>query len=237
MKKLLGILVLGLLWCNVSFALSQSNAIDNFFSERKLHKSEGIWGGKGIVEAYVKNGNQLRTIRISGGRGKSGATTGVAQDSGNFFSGTGKTYYRNGKFHSNCSLIIEFHSSNSGSWQCEELSASLTRIWPSNLESHNAKFGDSDLEKLELASMIDKAKDTCKSLGFKPGTEKFADCSLKLYTQRIELAAQNNQTVVMQPQSSGSNTMTIYDPVRDNQRLIDQGMKMITGRCTVGFDC
>jgi len=40
----------------------------------------------------------------------------------------------------------------------------------------------------------------------------------------------------MQPQSSGSNVMTIYDPVRDNQRLIDQGMKMLSGRCTLGID-
>ena len=78
---------------------------------------------------------------------------------------------------------------------------------------------------------------TCKSLGFTAGTEKFADCSLKLYSQSVELAAKNNQTVVMQPQSSGSNVMTIYDPVRDNQRLIDQGMKMLSGRCTLGIDC
>ena len=91
--------------------------------------------------------------------------------------------------------------------------------------------------KVELASMIGKAKSTCKNLGFTPGTEKFADCGLKLYSQSVELAAKNNQTVVMQPQSSGSNVMTIYDPVRDNQRLMDQGMKMITGRCTLGYDC
>ena len=45
--------------------------------------------------------------------------------------------------------------------------------------------------KVELESMIDKAKDTCKSLGFEEGTEKFADCGLKLYTQSVELAAKN----------------------------------------------
>ena len=113
----------------------------------------------------------------------------------------------------------------------------FNRLWPTDLSSHNAKFGGSDSEKIEMASMIDKAKDTCKSLGFKDGTEKFADCALKLYSQSVELAAKNNQTVVMQPQSSGSNVMTIYDPVRDNQRLIDQGMKMLSGRCTLGIDC
>ena len=100
----------------------------------------------------------------------------------------------------------------------------------------NKKIVEED-ENIEIASMIDKAKDTCKSLGFNEGTDKFSDCSLKLYSQSVELAAKNNQTVVMQPQSSGSNVMTIYDPVRDSQRLMDQGMKMITGRCTLGYDC
>ena len=85
--------------------------------------------------------------------------------------------------------------------------------------------------------MIDKAKDTCKSLGFNEGTDKFADCALKLYSQSVELAAEKNQTVVMQPQSSGSNTMTIYDPVRDSNALIKQGQRMLSGRCTLGIDC
>ena len=85
--------------------------------------------------------------------------------------------------------------------------------------------------------MIDKAKDTCKSLGFKEGTEKFSDCSLKLYSQSLELAAEQNQTVVMQPQSSGSNKMTIYDPVRDSRALMKQGQRMLSGACTLGIDC
>ena len=91
--------------------------------------------------------------------------------------------------------------------------------------------------KVKLASMIDKAKDTCKSLGFEEGTEKFADCSLKLYSQSVELAAEQNKTVVMQPQSSGSNVMTIYDPVRDNNALIKRGQRMLSGACTLGIDC
>ena len=53
-------------------------------------------------------------------------------------------------------------------------------------------------KKIELASMIDEAKDTCKELGFAEGTDKFSDCSLKLYSQSVELAAKNNQT----PQNS-----------------------------------
>ena len=92
-------------------------------------------------------------------------------------------------------------------------------------------------EKMELASMIDDAKKTCKDLGFTEGTDKFSDCSLKLYSQSVELAAKNNQQVVMQAQSSGSSSMTIYDPVRDSRALMKQGQRMLSGGCTLGINC
>ena len=91
--------------------------------------------------------------------------------------------------------------------------------------------------KKTLSSMIDEAKETCKELGFTPETEKFADCALKLYSQSVELAAKSNQTVVMQPQSSGSSSMTIYDPVRDSRALMQQGQRMLSGGCTLGINC
>ena len=91
--------------------------------------------------------------------------------------------------------------------------------------------------KVEIASMIDDAKDKCKVIGFREGTDKFSDCALKLYSQSVELAAKQNQTVVMQPQSSGSNTMTIYDPVRDSNALIQKGQRMLSGACTLGINC
>ena len=101
-----------------------------------------------------------------------------------------------------------------------------------------------DEEKV-VADMVADAKKTCKVLGFKEESEKFADCTLKLYTQKVdELVAKKVEanTRMMQSQtttqqSSGSNTMTIYDPVRDNQRMINQGMKMLSGKCTLGVDC
>ena len=99
--------------------------------------------------------------------------------------------------------------------------------WHYDCESVQARI---EKQKVELASMIDKAKDTCKSLGFTEGTEKFSDCSLKLYSQSIALAAANNQQVVIQ--GSGSNVMTIYDPVRDNNALIKRGQGLINGTCT-----
>jgi hypothetical protein len=94
-------------------------------------------------------------------------------------------------------------------------------------------------EQNDLATMIEKAKITCQTLGFEKGTDKFSDCTLKLYTQEvdnkvaIEVAKQKSKA----SGSSNSGTMVIYDPVRDRQNKIDKGMEMITGRCTLGTDC
>ena len=100
------------------------------------------------------------------------------------------------------------------------------------IEAENKKQQD------ELAKIIDKSKTTCKTLGFEEGTEKFSDCTLKLYTQEIdnkvalEVAKQKSSS-----SSTNSGTMIIYDPVRDRQNKIDKGMEMITGGCTLGKDC
>ena len=87
--------------------------------------------------------------------------------------------------------------------------------------------------KKNIEMLISDAKKTCKTLGFQEGTEQFADCSLKLYSQSVELAAEQNKQIVMQTQSSGSNVMTIYDPVRDNNALIKRGQGLINGTCTL----
>tara|TARA_R110000772_G_scaffold129517_4_gene237674 strand:- start:2581 stop:3258 length:678 start_codon:yes stop_codon:yes gene_type:complete len=92
-------------------------------------------------------------------------------------------------------------------------------------------------DEVELASMINKAKNTCKTLGFEEGTEKFTDCSLKLYSQEVDNNAALEVAEQKSSNSSNSGTMTISDPVRDRQNQIDRGMKMLSGGCTLGIDC
>ena len=58
MKKLLGILVLGLLLSGNALALTYDEAIKKFFEGRKLDPIEGIWTHKeGFVQAFVKEGS------------------------------------------------------------------------------------------------------------------------------------------------------------------------------------
>jgi len=91
--------------------------------------------------------------------------------------------------------------------------------------------------KNELVDMINSAKSTCKTLGFEEGTDKFTDCSLKLYSQEVENKVAIEVAKQKTTSSSSSGTMTIYDPVRDRQNQIDRGMKMLSGGCTLGIDC
>ena len=111
-----------------------------------------------------------------------------------------------------------------------------------SLKNHQLRLKEKNIskeekEKIEMVEIIEKSKNTCKSLGFEEGTEKFVDCSLKLYSQevdnRIALKAAEQKTST----SSNSGSMVIYDPVRDRQNQIDRGMKMLSGGCTLGIDC
>ena len=117
-------------------------------------------------------------------------------------------------------------------WNQTSLRLTLRNAKQIKKEAKNIK------EQNDLATMIEKAKTTCQTLGFEQGTDKFSDCTLKLYTQEVdnkvalEVAKQKSSSG-----SSNSGTMVIYDPVRDRQNKIDKGMEMITGRCTLGTDC
>jgi len=241
MKKVILILV-ALFWCNVGFALSQDQAINKYLSDRPLANIEGIFKSTGksvsIMAITKTSSNNFTCVAIKNRYIQSGNLQCNLTGSGNVYRGT-QLVQVDGQTQ-NINVIFEIFN-GSINWTIPDYNTtqqnSYVRIWPTNIDSHNANLGGNNLE---MISMINKAKDTCKILGFTEGTDKFADCSLKLYTQRIELAAQNNQQVVIQGQgststsSSGSNVMTIYDPVRDNNALIKRGQGLINGNCTLG---
>ena len=65
----------------------------------------------------------------------------------------------------------------------------MQKVWPTDLVAHNSQYKtDEDIrnEEKELALIVNDAKKTCSVLGFEEGSEKFADCTLKLYTQKID---------------------------------------------------
>jgi hypothetical protein len=91
MKKLLGIVVLGLLWCNVGFALTQQQFIDQNLKGRKLDQIEGVWmATSGRVYGFYKSGSQYLNVVITTGRlFRSGETIGsLTKGAENVFYGT-----------------------------------------------------------------------------------------------------------------------------------------------------
>ena len=81
--------------------------------------------------------------------------------------------------------------------------------------------------------VIAEAKEMCKDLGFKIGTDKFAGCAMQVALAKL----QPQQSSSSGTTSSSSGSMTIYDPVRDNTEMIRRGQRMLSGACTLGIDC
>ena len=67
-------------------------------------------------------------------------------------------------------------------------------------------------EELAELKKIGGYKKTCSVLGFELGTDKFVDCTLKLYV------ADNKETTQIVQSSSGVQEMIIYDPDREQDR-------------------
>lgn len=255
MTKAIFVLVIGLFWCSVGFAMSQQQAIDQYLSGRSLDPVEGIWisPNTGTVTVVYKNQDRFTIRIISSKNASSGEYDGsISKGSSRIYYGEGIGMSAEGDY--SCQLTRTLISKNEIKDTCTHVtignwSRPVLRIWPEDIKAHNAKYKTkkdiADEEKV-VADMVADAKKTCKVLGFKEESEKFADCTLKLYTQKVdELVAEKQAANALMTQSqtttttqsSGSNVTTIYDPVRDSRALMQQGQKMLSGGCTLGIDC
>ena len=81
-------------------------------------------------------------------------------------------------------IIKKNNSLNSNS--TDSNSTDSNSVDSNSTDSNSVDSNSTDSNSTDSASLIDQAKETCKSLGFKEDTEKFADCSLKLYSQSLD---------------------------------------------------
>ena len=148
MKKLLGILVLGLLWCNVGFALTQQEAIDQYLSGRKLDNIEGIWASKrGNISAIYKSGSTYKRAVIRNEFLKSGEiSASLIKGNDNYYYGTATTLLARDDVVFK-SVTDEVQIDISGNYyiitginKYGKLRAREQRIWPENFNSYNTKF-------------------------------------------------------------------------------------------------
>ena len=189
MKKILKIVVLGLLLSGNAYALTQQEAIDQYLKDRKLDPIEGIWvlTEAGSTQVTYKINNEYACRVIQSTTTRSGFK--FCDVSGNNNSYNGSMLVNAGKVRLNVTMTV-FGNSRTDylTGQKSNLTANLKRLWPEDIASHNAKYKtDEEIknDEEELTLILNYVKKTCGILGFKPGSVKFADCTLKLYTQKI----------------------------------------------------
>ena len=124
-------------------------------------------------------------------------------------------------------------------WATDAGKANAGEIWKGKWKNDNF-YGEirktnviNNVNNANVADMIQNAKNTCKSLGFNEGTEKFTDCSLKLYSQSLDLATKQNQQVVIQNQGSSSDTVRVIDVTRERENTLRKAGGLIDGSCTL----
>jgi len=262
-KRFLGILVM-LLWCNVGFAkiLPNTTPEDQYAVAISFIKIGDYENAEYALKEFIEiNSNHELAGNAQYWYGETFRVREYYHDAAQAYLDGYQNYPKSSKGPINLLklgvTLVKLGEWEQGCYMINGVKPEYPKASPSVLEkakyenskykcqnAHNGpqdKYAIKEIKRAErkktLSSMIYDAKKTCKELGFKEGTEKFIDCSLKLYSQSVEVAAKNNQTVVMQPQSSGSSSVTIYDPVRDSRALMKQGQRMLSGACTFGIDC
>ena len=146
MKKAIVAILLGFVCCTNVFALSQQSAIDQYLSGRKLDSVEGIWGNNhGNINVIAKMEDSYSFIVILHHIERNGKHVGSLQKGNeNYYYGTNESYY--GKSSYSCSFTLEVSvDGNSAVASCTDdrgyKSLLLySRIWPTDLIVHNAKF-------------------------------------------------------------------------------------------------
>jgi len=98
-------------------------------------------------------------------------------------------------------------------------------------EGSRTVYSQEDANKVQIATLIEDSKNTCKSLGFQERTDKFTDCTLKLYSQKLDLAEKQKQQVVVQNQ--GSSTVRVIDVTRERENTLRKAGGLIDGSCTL----
>ena len=93
--------------------------------------------------------------------------------------------------------------------------------WTNYDENHEFAQEQKDDKKF---AKLESYKRTCESLGFKPGTDKFADCALKLFI------ADNKEAQVVQS-SSGVQEVIIRDPDREQRIRLRKFNDRVSGKC------
>ena len=211
--------------------ITQEEIIKKYLSNRKLEKVEGIWVTKlGSIFVIYKEKAVYQSKFIKSETSKSGETfiTDLSSPANNAFAGEMECKYsKDGVRTTTCKVSFVAHDFNlkgtvnypdwltSSEWNGPTYwDLNWTRSWPDDFVSYNKKFrtkDDLEKEQKDLALIVNDVKKTCSVLGFEKGSEKFADCTLKLYTQKVEEIVAEKQARNQQLLQSQQANTKIWD--------------------------
>jgi len=144
MKKLLGIMVLGLLWCNVGFALTQEEAKDEYLKNRKLDSIEGIWmDHRGNTFTIYKEGNSYIGIVIEDEDLNTGRPAiYLARSTKNIYKGNQDWPWHGGGVVNGRVIYSVYGNSASVTYSArgQTVDRTFRRLWPQDTNSHNAQL-------------------------------------------------------------------------------------------------
>ena len=100
----------------------------------------------------------------------------------------------------------------------------------------------------DIKSQVDRE---CKELGFKEGTPDLAKCKLELLVlnKKMDLEQQKLNAANAQAKAAeataratemnarAAESLASSSSWRNSMTLIDKGQKMMTGQCTLGYNC
>ena len=84
-------------------------------------------------------------------------------------------------------------------------------------------------KELEKFAKIEEYKKTCSAIGFELGTDKFTDCTLKLFV------ADNKETTQIVQSSSGAQEIIIRDPDRERRIGTKAFSDFVNGKCQINL--
>jgi len=204
MKKLLGIVVLGLLWCNVGVAENKILGKGNY---KKM--------GQGIHIDYDNNEANNIAARYCASLGMHATYYGEAN-----WQSIPRWYSCSKKFHEYKDLWYTPTLSNK--WKSKRKKYKWTSYNKSIAQTQSVSGNTTQSGSGSFTTAIGAHSATCKEIGFKPGTEKFGDCVLKLV--ELDIKRGGNVQAAEQFQRKRQD--------QGSQMLIELGLGLLSGSTT-----
>jgi hypothetical protein len=249
----------GTTYSSSSNQISDQEFINSKLSNRALSSIEGIWvydpGGRKIGiyksgDSYVAQVLYSRQVPI-GAKNFSVDATSDRDYYGSYYlyDPQGRRYEGYTELSvsgSSASILII----DSQGYYRSQRGDRIVRRWPNNLASHNSNYRAAEESKI-FASVNDRAHSECTNLGFTEGSNDLSSCKLKLTTmykkealeeQKIKIAHEQTKAARLQEfaakrQATAQRQIAAQQRRQNNNAMINQGMKMLSGGCTLGIDC